>query len=461
MVACVPLAHALADVNAFHAEAAARGAPTTLVLSVTLEALGAGEVGELAAVLLGGLEGGYRPPNVISGVPPIAALPARWGVDTWVDTNDRDTKLAALAAQVGASPPPPPVRAAAPPPPRGGSARAAAPVGPAGAGRTSPPPPPPPPPPTGGRGGAHAPRSDRNSLYVLGWTLTPSRADVLGRLASGNRAPPPLAAAAAGMNAAFPPWAARHGRALAATVNVVFMDFLGGGDAAAVAAAARRGGRVPAAEVVRRGGGGGGVKGGGGGCAWGDGPKRGAREGNHQPEARRTRRTARVGLGAPPPGPARAGGARQSRHRHRRSHSHPCGAARRPRQPAPPPSPPPHAGTLRAPIPHARTPPTLPARRAAAARDRARRPPPCHAPRAAAGRPNAQHSRRRAAAPDAATRHAHCRRVDAVGGTPPARGVRGGRPPPRQRRRHGRGGGRRRGRPRRPYGNIFLDIQPL
>lgn len=150
-----------------------------------------------------------------------------------MDTNDLPTKVTALSLQVGA---PPPIL----PPPEPSAAVAAA-------AAVAPPPPHLVPSPI-------PPRSARHTLHVLGWTLTPSRRDVLTRLATLNTAPPPLSAAAAGMNAAFPGWAATHAGAVGATVNVVFFDFLTAADVAAVTAAAHLGGRVAAVEVGRVGG---------------------------------------------------------------------------------------------------------------------------------------------------------------------------------------------------------------
>lgn len=205
------------------------------------------------------------PPNVVSGVPGVAPLPARWGVDTWVDTNDLPTKVAALTRQVGGAPAAAAAAAAASPSSPLPTVSHRRPSRPAGHHRhrhhrhhrrsTSGRPPPPPAPPTVSSSSAAAavpPRADRATLYVLGWTLTPSRADVLGRLASFNTAPAPLSAAAAGMNAAFPAWAAAHAAAVTAAVNVVFFDYLTPAEVAAVSAAARRGGRTPAVAVARR-----------------------------------------------------------------------------------------------------------------------------------------------------------------------------------------------------------------
>lgn len=194
----------------------------------------------------------------MSGVPGVAPLPPRWGVDTWVDTNDLDTKVAALAQQVGDAPATTPTPGT-PPLVAVASRQLSPPTGQRNRhhphqhrrrrtrGHH-------PPPPVGRVAAVEAipHRAMRDTLYVLGWTLTPSRSDVLTRLASLDTAPPPLSATAAAMNAAFPTWAAAHGAAVAAAVNVVFFDFLTPPVVAAVTAAARRGGRVPAVEVVRR-----------------------------------------------------------------------------------------------------------------------------------------------------------------------------------------------------------------
>lgn len=204
---------------------------------------------------------------MVSGVPGVALLPARWGVDTWVDTNDLPTKVAALTLQVGGEPAAAATAAAVSPysPPPAVSRRR--PLHPTGhhrhhhhhrhhrhhrryaSGRSLTPPPLP---AVSSSAAAVPPRADRATLYVLGWTLTPSRSDVLGRLATFNTAPAPLSAVAAAMNAAFPVWAAAHATAISAAVNVVFFDYLTPAEVAAVSAAAHRGGRTPAVAVVRR-----------------------------------------------------------------------------------------------------------------------------------------------------------------------------------------------------------------
>lgn len=194
MVACAPFAEAVADINAFHREGGG-----TVVWVIREERFGPGESAALAAYLRSHVEGaiydgdqaGLRrtpfrslPPNVIFGVSALTPIPALLAVDEWVNTYSSRVKIPVLLAQMSRA----------------------------------------------------STRHARDTLMVIGWTLTPQPVDIALRVLTFNVGRPSIREAAAAMNRQVYPFLRRHRGLTLRVANVIFFDWMGAAEAEAVLA---------------------------------------------------------------------------------------------------------------------------------------------------------------------------------------------------------------------------------
>lgn len=193
MVLCTPLAIILDQINQFHEYILARKPssqpllPHVPVVSVfRASALTEGEHRALAAFVRGRLKhsiyaGDARslrttplrklPCNIVAGLH-ASLLDLSWGTDVWVDTYVADTKISFLKKTLHAS----------------------------------------------------VPRLARNSLLILGWTVTPSAVDIVLRVLTRGILRPSVLASATRLNLRFHHFANTHSKQLKLSTNVVFFD---------------------------------------------------------------------------------------------------------------------------------------------------------------------------------------------------------------------------------------------
>ncbi|GAB0488932.1 hypothetical protein MMPV_000145 [Pyropia vietnamensis] len=194
MVACAPFAEAVADINAFHREGGG-----TVVWVIREERFGPGESAALAAYLREHVEGdiydgdqaGLRripfrslPPNVIFGVGALTPMPALLAVDEWVNTYSSRVKIPVLVSQMSSA----------------------------------------------------STRHARDTLMVIGWTLTPQPVDIALRVLTFNVGRPSIREAAAAMNRQVYPFLQEHRGLTLRVANVIFFDWMGAAEAEAVLA---------------------------------------------------------------------------------------------------------------------------------------------------------------------------------------------------------------------------------
>jgi len=194
MVACAPFVEAVDDINTFHREGGG-----TVVWVIREERFAPGESARLATYLRENVQGaiydgdqaGLRrtpfrslPPNVIFGVSALTPIPALLAVDEWVNTYSARVKVPALLEQMTAA-----------------STRVA-----------------------------------RDTLMVIGWTLTPQPLDIVLRVVTFNVGRPSLREAAAAMNGQVYPFLDAHRRLTLDKANVIFFDWMGPSEASAVLA---------------------------------------------------------------------------------------------------------------------------------------------------------------------------------------------------------------------------------
>lgn len=194
MVACAPFAEAVADINAFHREGGG-----TVVWVIREERFAPGESAALAAYLRSTVEGaiydgdqaGLRrtpfrslPPNVIFGVAALTPIPALLAVDEWVNTYSSRVKIPVLVSQMSAA----------------------------------------------------STRHARDTLMVIGWTLTPQPVDIALRVLTFNVGRPSIREAAAAMNRQVYPFLREHRGLTLRVANVIFFDWMGAAEAEAVLA---------------------------------------------------------------------------------------------------------------------------------------------------------------------------------------------------------------------------------
>ncbi|KAK1863056.1 hypothetical protein I4F81_005620 [Pyropia yezoensis] len=194
MVACAPFAEAVADINAFHREGGG-----TVVWVIREERFAPGESAALAAYLRATVEGtiydgdqaGLRrtpfrglPPNVIFGVAALTPIPALLAVDEWVNTYSSRVKIPVLLSQMSAA----------------------------------------------------STRHARDTLMVIGWTLTPQPVDIALRVLTFNVGRPSIREAAAAMNRQVYPFLRDHRGLTLRVANVIFFDWMGAAEAEAVLA---------------------------------------------------------------------------------------------------------------------------------------------------------------------------------------------------------------------------------
>ncbi|KAI0566094.1 PLC-like phosphodiesterase TIM beta/alpha-barrel [Gracilaria domingensis] len=183
MVLCVPLIDILQQINSFHHETDAAHTVITVFRAQFLHPseeiqltqfvrqtlqhhVYEGTASQLRHVSLCDL-----PPNVVAGLRGMS-LPVEWGRDAWIDTYSCDRKIAFIQSVLL----------------------------------------------------AFESRYDRDDLFVLGWTVTPSVWDVTLRVLSFGYCRPSVKAEAANMNARFKTFANTYPLALQQRCNVIFFD---------------------------------------------------------------------------------------------------------------------------------------------------------------------------------------------------------------------------------------------
>lgn len=199
MVLCAPLSHILSQINQFHHYCIRNRSPShrkqhhplylphVPVVSVfRTAALSRAERRALAPFVRRQLahpvfEGDARalrtaplsslPPNIVAGLED-GPLDLSWGTDVWVNTYVADTKISFLSKTLRAS----------------------------------------------------VPRLARDSLLILGWTVTPSAVDIVLRVLTRGIMRPSVLAAATRLNLRFHDFAKRHVEQLKLSTNVVFFD---------------------------------------------------------------------------------------------------------------------------------------------------------------------------------------------------------------------------------------------
>lgn len=192
MVLCIPLSEILEQINQFHdycnrRRSALRSIPYVPVVSVfRTSALSSHECRLLTVFVRSKLkhdvfEGNANalrstpllslPPNIIAGLDN-TLLDLSWGTDVWVNTYVADTKISFLSKTIHAS----------------------------------------------------MPRFARDSLLILGWTVTPSAVDIVLRVLTRGILRPSVLAAATRLNSRFHDFAKRHVKQLKLSTNVVFFD---------------------------------------------------------------------------------------------------------------------------------------------------------------------------------------------------------------------------------------------
>lgn len=192
MVLCMPLSEILEQINQFHdyynrRRSALPSIPYVPVVSVfRWSALSSHECRLLAVFVHSKLkhdvfEGDANalrntplsslPPNIVAGLDN-TLLDLSWGTDVWVNTYVADTKISFLSKTIHAS----------------------------------------------------MPRFARDSLLILGWTVTPSAVDIVLRVLTRGILRPSVLAAAACLNSRFHDFAKRHVKQLKLSTNVVFFD---------------------------------------------------------------------------------------------------------------------------------------------------------------------------------------------------------------------------------------------
>lgn len=184
MVLCVPLAHVIDQINQFHRDT--ESTPVTVVSvfrdsSLTIEEqhqltafvyaqlqhpIFAGNADDLRRTPLSAL-----PPNVVAGLP-ATSIDVAWGQDPWLDTYKAEEKIDFLQKTLTAS----------------------------------------------------APRSPRNNLLVLGWTVTPHLYHIVMRVLTLGFVPPSVLTEAVKMNERFPNFLSKHDELLKTNANVIFFD---------------------------------------------------------------------------------------------------------------------------------------------------------------------------------------------------------------------------------------------
>jgi hypothetical protein len=198
MAICVPLDDVLDHINAFHATVAAE--PRTakdrdefcdipVVACFRTFHLLEGERTRLAmhvrSRLRGGVFGGDAeelrttplrdlPRNIVAGLPELSGLPPRFGIDAWINTLKATTKIAFLVDYLRSL----------------------------------------------------KPKTERNDLAVIGWTVTPHIMDVVCRIVTVGVARPSLRTEAAKINAVLPRFLTAQRRKLVQAANIVFLDFV-------------------------------------------------------------------------------------------------------------------------------------------------------------------------------------------------------------------------------------------
>lgn len=186
MVLCVPLSVLLEDVNSFHddMEKAGKSAPIVMVFRDTaLDELERKELAtfvrqQLRHSIFNGTARDLRdipwpqlPSNILAGLEG-DSLDVAWGRDPWLDTYDANEKIAFLSKTLT----------------------------------------------------SNAVRSQRDSLLVLGWTITPAFSDIVLRVISFGRVRSTLLAEAVRFNELIDSFLAENKPVLSSTANVIFFD---------------------------------------------------------------------------------------------------------------------------------------------------------------------------------------------------------------------------------------------
>lgn len=183
MVLCVPLIHILHQINRFHHYTNSAHTIVTVFRSQCLDhaekiqlthfvrqtlkhPIFDGHAAELRSIPIS-----YLPPNVLAGLSDMP-LPVAWGRDAWINTYSSDNKIAFLLSVLRSC----------------------------------------------------KPRHQRDNLFVLGWTVTPSIWDVTFRVLSLGFCRPAVKTEATKMNARFESFFDSFRYALRERCNVIFFD---------------------------------------------------------------------------------------------------------------------------------------------------------------------------------------------------------------------------------------------